>query len=152
VHVQNRYRVAAVVTVALALVAAVLYALTTPALAAEPTPGTPTAPRIQTDPFTPNQLCGTGDLVVSANDTVVFAASPTPLGRRPGLRATFAISDAAGKSLITSTQRIWPSGRVLALTLDPGTLSPGTYRFRLRAERGKAVSEWTSWCGFTVNG
>jgi hypothetical protein len=149
---QHRYRFAAVVAAALALVVATLYAVTTPALAAPPALGTPAAPRIQTDPYTPNQLCGAGGAVVAASDTVVLAASPTPLGRHPGLRATFEISSPEGKSLITRTSPIWPSGRVLALTLDPGALSPGTYRFRLRAERGHTVSDWTPWCGFAVNG
>jgi hypothetical protein len=145
---QHRNRFAA----ALALAAATLYAVTTPALAAPPAPGTPAAPRIQTDPYAPNQLCGAGGVVVAASDRIGFAASPTPLGRHPGLRATFEISSSDGKSLIVRTIPILPSGRVLALTLDPGTLSPGTYRFRLRAERDNTVSDWTPWCGFAVNG
>ena len=149
---QHRYRFAAAVAAPLALVAATLYAVTTPALAAPPALGTPAAPRIQTDPYAPNQLCGAGVLVVAASDRIVLAASPTPLGRHPELRATFEISNSGGQPLISRTSPILPSGRVLTLTLEPGTLSPGAYRFRLRAEQGNTVSDWTPWCGFVVNG
>jgi hypothetical protein len=148
---QHRYRFAAAVAAPLALVAATQYAVTTPALAAPPALGTPAEPRIQTGPYTPNQLCSAGGVVVAASDRIVLAASPTPLGRHPGLRATFEISSPGGQSLISRTSPILPSGRVLALTLDPGTLLPGTYRFRLRAEQGTTVSDWTPWCGFAVN-
>ncbi|GII57512.1 hypothetical protein Pth03_59010 [Planotetraspora thailandica] len=150
-HIQYRYRVAALVAGLLALVAATLYAIS-PAFADRATPGVPAAPRIQTDAFTPNQLCSAGTPVASTKDTIVLAASPTPFGKHPAMRATFEISGAEGDPLITRTSRIWPSGRVLALTLDPGTLSPGTYRFRVQAKQGNAVSGWTAWCGFAVNG
>ncbi|GAA4596098.1 hypothetical protein GCM10023194_67360 [Planotetraspora phitsanulokensis] len=150
-HIPHRYRVAALVAGLLALVVATLYAVS-PAFADRATPGVPAAPRIQTDAFTPNQLCSAGTPGVSTKDTIVLAASPTPFGKHPTMRATFEISGAGGEPLITRTSRIWPSGRVLALTLDPNALAPGTYRFRLRAEQGNAVSGWTTWCGFAVNG
>lgn len=149
---QHRYRFPTGVAAALALAAATLYAVTTPALAAPPALGTPAAPRIQTGPYTPNQLCSAGGVVVAASDRIVLAASPTPLGRHPGLRATFEISDSEGQPLIIRTSPILPNGRVLTLALEPDTLSPGTYRFRLRAEQGNTVSDWTPWCGFVVNG
>jgi hypothetical protein len=148
---QHRYHFTAVAAAALTLVAATLYAVTTPALAAPSALGTPAALRIQTDPYAPNQLCGARGAVVAASDRVVLAASPTPLGRYPGLRATFELSTSDGETLIVRTSPILPSGRVLALTVEPGTLSPGAYRFRLRAERDNTVSDWTPWCGFTVN-
>jgi hypothetical protein len=147
---QHRERSAAVVA-ALVLVAATLYAVTSPALAAPPALGTPAALRIQTGPYTPNQLCAAGSAVVAASDRVVLAASPTPLSKHPGLQATFEISTSEGETLLVRTSPVSPSGRVLALTLEPGTLSPGPYRFRVRAERDNTVSDWTSWCGFTVN-
>ena len=148
---QHKHRFAAVAA-ALVLVAATLYAVNPPALAAPPALGTPAALRIQTDPYTPNQLCGAGSVVVAASDQVVLAASPTPLGKHPRLQATFEITTSEGKTVLVKTSPISPSGRVLGLTLEPGTLSPGPYRFRLRAERDNAVSDWTPWCGFTVNG
>src|SRR5262245_59765222 len=103
---QHRYRFPAVAAVALALVAATLYAVTTPALAAPPALGTPAEPRIQAGPYTPNQLCSAGGVVVAASDRIVLAASPTPLGRHPGLRATFEISSSGGQSLISRTSPI----------------------------------------------
>jgi len=148
---QHRDRFAAA-AVALVLVVATLYAASPPVLAAPTALGTPAAPRIQTDPYAPNQLCGAGNAVVAASDRVVLAASPTPLGRHPGLRAAFEISTSDGETLLVRTTSISPSGRVLALTLEPGALAPGAYRFRLRAERDSTVSDWTLWCGFTVNG
>lgn len=147
---QHKDRFAAVAA-ALVVLMATLYAIIPSALASPLTPGTPAALRIQTDPYAPNQLCGAGSAVVAASDTVVLAASPTPLGRYPGLRATFQITTSEGTTLVR-TSPISPSGRVLSLTIEPGALSPGPHRFRLRAEQGNTVSDWTAWCGFTVNG
>jgi hypothetical protein len=147
---QHRHRFAAVAA-ALVVLAATLYVVIPSALASPLTLGTPAALRIQTDPYAPNQLCGTGSAVVAASDTVVLAASPTPLGRHPGLRATFEITTSEGATLVR-TSPISPSGRVLSLTIEPGALSPGQHRFRLRVDRGNTASDWTPWCGFTVNG
>src|SRR5262249_49645966 len=140
------------VAAALVPLTATLCTVIYPALAAPPVLGTPAALRIQTDAYAPNQLCSAGGAVVAASDKVVLAASPTPLGRHLRVRATFEIGTSEGKTLLVRTSPISPSGRVLALTLDPGTLSPGTYRFRLRAERDNTLSDWTPWCGFAVNG
>ncbi|MEU6429473.1 hypothetical protein ABZ860_26555 [Microbispora sp. NPDC046973] len=147
---QHRYRLAALAAAVLAVSAGALYAITSPAVAAQETPQTPTGLRIQTDPYQPNQLCRAGTAVVSKNDTIVLAASPVPLGRHPGLRGTFEVAGGEGTTPISSTRPIWPSGRVFALTIDPGTLSAGAYRWRVRAEQGKEVSGWTPWCGLTV--
>jgi hypothetical protein len=148
---QHRHRFAAIAA-ALVLMAATQYTVTFPAVAAPPALGTPAALRIQTDPYAPNQLCGASSAVVAASDRVVLAASPTPLGRHPRLRATFEISSSEGTTVLVRTSPSSPNGRVLSFTLEPGTLSPGPYRFRLRAERDSTVSDWTPWCGFTVNG
>jgi hypothetical protein len=147
---QHKDRFAAVAA-ALVGLAATPYAVIPSALASPSTLGTPTAQRIQTNPYAPNQVCGAGSAVVAANDTIVLAASPTPPGRYSGLRATFEITTSEGTTLVR-TSPISPNGRVLAVTIEPGALSPGPYRFRLRAEQGTAVSDWTAWCGFTVNG
>ena len=132
--------------------ATTLYAAASSAVAAPPILGTPAALRIQTDPYAPNQVCSAGTAAVAASDRVAFAASPTPLGKHPRLQATFEISTTEGKTLLIRTSTISPNGRVLGLTLEPGTLSPGLYRFRVRAERDNTVSDWSAWCGFTVNG
>ncbi|WP_248963174.1 hypothetical protein [Sphaerisporangium perillae] len=122
---------------------------------AVPTPGVPDALRISSGPYSGTQQCGaeSGAPVVGTGDSPGFAASPTPhiVGvTYPDLSATFEIGHPGQEPLIRKTEPIWPSGLVFGTGVAPGTLTPGSYQFRVRAEDGNVVSAWSPWCAFTV--
>ncbi|GII36043.1 hypothetical protein Pph01_10460 [Planotetraspora phitsanulokensis] len=119
------------------------------------TPGVPAAVRISAGPYAGFQQCGaaSGAPVVGTRDSLTFAASPTPqiIGvTYKNLSATFEIGHPGEDPLIRRTEAIWPSGLVFGTGVAPGTLTPGLYQFRVRAEDGNAVSAWSPWCAFTV--
>ncbi|WP_214102901.1 hypothetical protein [Acrocarpospora catenulata] len=117
-------------------------------------PGVPGSLRISSGPYAGYQHCGAGgDRVVGTGDMVSFAASPTPsvVGvTYPNLSATFEIGHPGQEPLIRKTEPIWPSGLVFSTAVVPGTLTPGSYQFRVRAEDGNLTSAWSPWCAFTV--
>ncbi|MEV1171396.1 hypothetical protein [Nonomuraea sp. NPDC049784] len=118
-------------------------------------PGVPDTLRISTGPYSGFQQCGGagGDPVMGTGDSVTLAASPTPyiVGvTYPNLSATFEIGHPGEEPLIRRTDAVWPSGLVFGLGVAPGTLAPGSYQFRVRAEDGNVASAWSPWCGFTV--
>ncbi|GAA2071700.1 hypothetical protein [Actinomadura alba] len=122
---------------------------------AVPTPSVPDTLRISTGPYSGFQQCGaeSGDPAVRTGNSLSFAANPTPsiIGvTYPNLSATFEIGHPGQEPLIRKTEPVWPSGLVFGAGLAPGTLTPGSYQFRVRAEDGNAVSAWSSWCAFTV--
>ncbi|GAA1311566.1 hypothetical protein Psi02_55720 [Planotetraspora silvatica] len=124
---------------------------------AVPTPGVPAALRISAGPYAGFQQCGavSGAPVVGTRDSLTFAASPAPqtIGLNyPNLSSTFEIGHPGQDPLIRKTEAIWPGGRVFGTGVAPGTLTPGPYQFRVRAEDGNVVSAWSSWCAFTVTG
>jgi hypothetical protein len=118
---------------------------------AVPSPGVPASLRISTGPYSGFQQCGA---VVGTADSLSFAATPTPqiIGvTYPHLSATFEIGHPGQEPLIRKTEPVWPSGLVFGTGVAPGTLTPGSYQFRVRAEDGNVVSAWSPWCAFTVN-
>ncbi|WP_433257552.1 hypothetical protein ACQPYK_20850 [Streptosporangium sp. CA-135522] len=115
-----------------------------------PTPGVPDALRISTGPYAGFQQCADGP-VMATGDSVTFAANPTPYGSpHPDQSATFEIGHPGEDPLIRRTEPVWPSGYVFGIGVGPGTLSPGSYQFRVQAIDGTLTSDWSLWCAFTV--
>jgi len=109
-----------------------------------PKPGVPAELRISAAPYAGFQFCG--NPVISIADNPTFGASSTPYSPtpRPNLIARFEIGRPGEEPLVKA-------GDIRAVSPPPGTFTiAGTYHFRVRAEEGDAVSDWSPWCEFTV--
>lgn len=107
-------------------------------------PGVPTMLLISQGPYSPFQSCDdpASVPVLSTRQLGQFAA--TPPSDNPNLVGRFEISRGAEEP------RTELASLHLSADLRPGTLSEGDYRFRVRAEDGTAVSDWSVWCDFVV--
>ncbi|MDH6229269.1 hypothetical protein [Streptomyces sp. MJP52] len=120
---------------------------------------TPEAPRISNDSYSGFQFCGdpAGNPVVTTGSPTLAATleSVAPPGTvepaRPGPRrkVTFEIDTAAGKPAL-HRQVTSDTSHDAALQVPAGTLSDGSYRWRVRVKDGGTASAWTAWCDFTV--
>jgi hypothetical protein len=120
------------------------------------TPGVPDALRISTGPYAGFQQCGTQHLIVDTRSGLL-AASPapgasggSPLDPYPGLVGTYEIALPGQEPFHRHSETIWPSGYTFAYQVPQDMLPDGEYRWRIRAEDGTAVSDWSVWCSFTV--
>ncbi|WP_454320279.1 hypothetical protein [Streptomyces phaeoluteigriseus] len=119
----------------------------------------PETPRISDGPYAGFQLCGS-----PAGDPLVTSGSPTlaatleavaPPGTvesdQPGPRrkVTFEVDTAAGEP-VSHKQLTSDTSHEAAYQLAEGTLTDGSYRWRVRVKDGATESAWTAWCSFTV--
>jgi hypothetical protein len=119
-------------------------------------PGVPDALRISTGPYAGFQQCASERPVVDSRSGML-AASPTPgsngggtLDPYPGLIGTYEIARPDQAPFHRHSETIWPSGHTFAYQIPQDMLPDGEYRWRIRAEDGTAVSDWSPWCSFTV--
>lgn len=116
-------------------------------------PETPEALRISESAYSGFQQCFTATPpTVGSQFGPQFSASPAGSAPQPGLMATLEIARPGEEPFLRRTEATWPSGSVWGFTVSPGTFTPGSYEFRMRAENSEGVSAWSDWCGFTVTG
>ena len=120
-------------------------------------PGVPDTLRISSSPYAGFQFCVGGHPVVDSQSGLL-AASPTPgssggttLDPYPGLVGTFEIALADQDAFHRQSTAIESNGHTFAYQVPQGLLPNGEYRWRIRAEDGSAVSNWSPWCSFTVS-
>ncbi|MCW6006566.1 hypothetical protein K1W54_18565 [Micromonospora sp. CPCC 205371] len=81
--------------------------------------------------------------MISADNGPTFAASPAGYGSNPNLIGRFEIARPGQESLIKV-------GNLYGIGIPAQSFTPGTHRFRVRAEDGDAVSPWSAWCDFVA--
>jgi hypothetical protein len=110
-----------------------------------PTPAVPTNLRLSAYPYAGFQFCGGSTPVASTSLAPTFAASPGTYSypENPNLIGTFEIAR-PGLEPVTVAGNLYG--------VSAGSFTAGTYQFRVRAEEGNAVSDWSPWCGFVVEG
>ncbi|MEU4535528.1 hypothetical protein AB0G15_11745 [Streptosporangium sp. NPDC023825] len=109
-----------------------------------PKPGVPAELRISASLYSGSQFCG--NPVISTVNKPTFGATATPFSypHNPNLIGRFEIGRPGEEPLVVV-------GKIYAVSTPPGAFATaGTYHFRVRAEEGDAVSEWSPWCEFTV--
>jgi hypothetical protein len=113
-----------------------------------PTPAAPRSLRLSASAYEGFQFCGpTTTPVASTAVGPTFAATPGTYSypANPNLTGRFEIARPGLESVIVA-------GNMNGVSAPPGSLPAGTYQFRVRAEEGNAVSAWSSWCTFVVQG
>ena len=111
--------------------------------ASVPTPAVPTSLRLSAYPYAGFQFCGESTPVASTTLGPTFAASPGTYSypANPNLIGRFEIAR-PGLASVTVAGNLYG--------VSAGSFTAGTYQFRVRAEDGNAVSDWSPWCGFVV--
>jgi len=112
-----------------------------------PTPAVPINLRVSSYPYAGFQYCGgTVPVIYAAYDSsATFAATrgrfePTP---NPNLVGRFEVARPDRESLTTV-------GNLNLVSFPSGSFTPGMHRFRVQAEEGTVVSDWSPWCDFLV--
>ncbi|MEU6743551.1 hypothetical protein [Streptosporangium sandarakinum] len=106
-------------------------------------PAVPGALQVASGPYSPFQRCGDPANPPSFSVRQVgILASMSPRDN-PNLVGRFEIGRGEEEP------RVEPAS-LIGANIWPGTLPDGSYRFRVRAEDGITVSDWSSWCDFVI--
>jgi hypothetical protein len=123
-----------------------------------PVPGNP---RISNDAYSSSMLCGGQERPWVTNPAPTFAATleavappggsgessepPSPASRK----VVFEVAKPNGESLVRENIDTTNS-HTAAYQIPAGKLANGEYQWRVRVQDAAAMSDWTAWCGFTV--
>ncbi|MFF8843119.1 hypothetical protein ACF08N_10350 [Streptomyces sp. NPDC015127] len=121
--------------------------------------GTPGNPRVSDGPYAGFQFCGAPQPPVVTSGAATLAAtleSVAPPGTvekpgeaAPGRKVVFEVDKADGQPVLRK-QTVSETSQNAALQVSGSRLADGDYRWRVRVQDGAAVSQWTTWCDFTV--